>query len=116
MINKRNLTAMLLTLFLAAGFLSWGRPADAQQSTQPVATPTPVINEEKEVVKVDTETVNVLFTAQDKNRRLLLGLKPEDIRVYENGQPQQVTSFSKQIDLPLSLAIMIDTSLSQERT
>jgi len=105
----------------AAALLIGSRPADAQQSTpadagKAVPTPTPPIEEEAGVIKVDTETVNVLFTAQDKNRRLLLSLKPEDIRVYENGQVQQIASFSKQVDLPLSLAILIDTSLSQERT
>lgn len=112
-------------LILAAAFLFAGLAfvsldaALAQQTdpkTAPVPTPTPPIEEEDEVVKVDTEAVNVLFTAQDKNRRLLLDLKSEDLRVLENGQPQQIVSFSRQVDLPLSLAIMIDTSGSQERT
>ena len=121
MITKRTLIALPLVLLFVAGFFLDGTRASAQQATPADArttapTPTPTIEEEKDVITVDTETVNVLFTAQDKNRRLLLGLKPEDIRVYENGQLQQVSAFSKQIDLPLSLAILIDTSLSQERT
>lgn len=93
-------------------------PAHAQQSTEtkPVVTPTPPIEEEEEVVKVDTETVNVLFTAQDKSSKLLVNLKPEDVRLLENGEVQQITSFSRQVDLPLSLAILIDTSISQQRT
>jgi Ca-activated chloride channel family protein len=93
--------------------------ANAQQVVapkSPVPTPTPPIEEDDDVVKLETETVNVLFTAQDRNRKLLLNLRPEDIRVLENGQPQGVSSFSRQIDLPLSLAILIDTSASQERT
>ena len=79
-------------------------------------TPTPPIDEDDEVIKVDTEAVNVLFTAQDKNRRLLLTLKPTDFQIFENGQLQEVSAFSRQVDLPLSLAILIDTSMSQERT
>jgi Ca-activated chloride channel homolog len=43
-------------------------------------------------------------------------LKQEDVRIFENGQPQEISAFSRQIDLPLSLAILIDTSASQERT
>jgi VWFA-related protein len=102
-----------LVVFAAAGF----RMADAQtQPAKPVATPTPPINEEEGIVKVDTEAVNVLFTAQDKNRRLLLTLRPTDFQVFENGQLQTVSAFSKQVDLPLSLSILIDTSMSQERT
>ncbi len=96
--------------------LTISEPVDAQQSTQPVATPTPPIEEEEGVVNIDTEAVNVLFTAQDKNRRLLLGLRTEDIQIFENGQLQSIVGFSKQIDLPLSLALLIDTSVSQERT
>jgi Ca-activated chloride channel homolog len=92
---------------------------DAQQvppATKPAATPTPPVNEEEEVIKVNTDAVNVLFTAQDRNHRLLTALKPEDIKIFENGQAQEVSAFSRQVDLPLSLAILIDTSASQERT
>jgi VWFA-related protein len=105
---------LALALFSAAGF----RFADAQTQppAKPAVTPTPPIDEEEGVVKIDTEAVNVLFTAQDKNRRLLLTLKPTDIQIFENGQLQTVNSFSKQVDLPLSLSILIDTSMSQERT
>ncbi len=111
--------------FLIAAFISLAigsyiaapEHVEAQQTPeQPVATPTPPIEEEDGVIKIDTEAVNVLFTAQDRNRRLLLNLKPEDIQIYENGQLQEITAFGKQIDLPLSLAILVDTSISQERT
>ncbi|MEO8649661.1 MAG: VWA domain-containing protein, partial [Acidobacteriota bacterium] len=78
-------------------------------------TPPPVEIEDEEI-KVETEAVNVLFTAQDRNRRLLLNLKPEDVKIFENGKEQAVTAFSRQVDLPMSLAILIDTSASQERT
>jgi Ca-activated chloride channel family protein len=94
--------------------------ASAQEATPPSAaatpTPKPTIADDDEVIKIETEAVNVLFTAQDRNRRLLTNLKPEDVRILENGQPQQISAFSRQIDLPLSLAILIDTSASQERT
>jgi len=111
-----------LILLFAAAFAGFGVFGDeivsAQQATgsAPAASPTPPIEEEEEIVKVDTETVNVLFVAQDRNRKLLTTLRSEDIRVLENGQVQEITGFSRQVDLPLSLAILIDTSASQERT
>src|SRR5436305_14564048 len=85
--------------------------AQKAPAATPAATPTPkpTVSDEDEVIKIETEAVNVLFTAQDKNHRLLTNLKLEAPRILENGQPQQVVSFSRQVDLPLSLAILIDT-------
>jgi Ca-activated chloride channel homolog len=90
--------------------------AQQQTTVKPSPTATPEIEEDDEPIKIDTEVVNILFTAQDKNRRLMTDLKKEDVRILENGQPQEITYFGRQIDLPLSLAILIDTSASQERT
>lgn len=90
-------------------------PATAKAPTaSPTGTPPPI--DDNEVIKVDTDVVNVLFTAQDKNRRLLTSLRQDDISILENGKPQEIVAFSRQVDLPLSLAILIDTSASQERT
>ena len=82
----------------------------------PTATPTPTPIDDDEVIKVDSEVVNVLFTAQDRNRRLVTDLKQPDIILLEDGKPQELVTFSRQVDLPLSLAILIDTSVSQQRT
>jgi Ca-activated chloride channel family protein len=90
--------------------------AQEAQPTIPATKPTPPPSGDDDVIRVETEAVNVLFTAQDRNRRLLTNLKPEDVRILENGQPQQISAFMRQVDLPLSLAILIDTSASQERT
>jgi VWFA-related protein len=106
-------------LFAATVFLALGVPlfiASDGAEAQKAATPAPTIPEEDQIIKVETEAVNVLFTAQDRNRRLLTNLKPEDVRILENGQPQEISAFSRQIDLPMSLSILIDTSASQERT
>jgi Ca-activated chloride channel homolog len=89
---------------------------NTQKDATPEPTPPPVIVEDDDIIVVDTEVVNVLFTAQDKNRRLLTDLKETDIRLLEDGVPQNPSAFYRQIDLPLSLAILIDTSASQERT
>ena len=121
MLNLRNTVIIAAAVLLAGLGFVVSDPANAQTTGTAAAgsatpTPTPVIEEVEGIIKVDTEAVNVLFTAQDKDRRLLLSLKPEDVRILENGQPQEISAFSKQIDLPLSLSILIDTSASQERT
>ena len=88
-----------------------------------VASPSPTPRQREdlpqdsdEVVKFDTNLTNIFFTAADKNKRFISDLKAEDIRVFEDGQPQEIFTFQTNIDLPLSLAILIDTSASEERT
>ena len=104
-------------LFIGAALSNFDASKAQTNNASPSPTPPPeVIEEEEETIKIDTEVVNVLFSATDKNRRLLTTLKKEDVRILENGQPQEIVAFSRQVDLPLSLAILIDTSISQQRT
>jgi Ca-activated chloride channel homolog len=124
----RPLLLLLVSLLIAAGAAGRGLLAQDQSSNGspssnalPSPSPTPRVREEvpqdsDEVVKVETNLTNLFFTAADKNKRFISTLKAEDIRVLEDGQPQEIFTFQKNIDLPLSIAILIDTSRSEERT
>ncbi|MGH9873491.1 MAG: VWA domain-containing protein [Pyrinomonadaceae bacterium] len=82
----------------------------------PVATPTPPktpSEPEAEVIRVETDLVNSLFTATDKDRHFITSLRAPDIAVFENDVAQTVSVFERQTDRPLSLALLIDTSDSQ---
>lgn len=124
MSGSKNLTVLFVgMLFIGAALFGWNiseaqqMPSNPATQTAPTATPSPDIPvDDDEPIKIDTELVNVLFTAQDNNRRLLTDLKKEDIRILEDGQAQEIFTFSRQTDLPLSIAILIDTSQSQQRT
>lgn len=110
------MTAAAFAVWFAASERIDAQAVPPNPPSKSAPTPTPTPNPDDEIIKIDTETVNVLFTAQDRNRRLLTSLKREDIKIFEDGKEQEITDFSRQIDLPLSLAILIDTSISQERT
>jgi Ca-activated chloride channel family protein len=69
-----------------------------------------------DVVRVETNLTNVFFTAADKQKRFVSTLKKEDVRVLEDGVPQEIFAFQPNSDLPLSIAILIDCSGSEERT
>jgi VWFA-related protein len=84
--------------------------------SEPTERPNPDRETSDEVVRIDTDLTNVLFTAIDKERRFVTTLTKEDVQVLENGVPQQLFTFERETDLPLSLAVLIDTSKSQERT
>ncbi|MBA3767815.1 MAG: VWA domain-containing protein, partial [Acidobacteria bacterium] len=136
---------MLTALLLSGSALTGGVRAQQQQQQTPPATPdrtrprraadsptssqqTPqqqpaskdddavTLQDDDDVVRVATDLTNILFTAVDKQKRFITTLKREDVRVLEDGQPQEVFTFQRQTDLPLSLAIVIDTSISEERT
>jgi Ca-activated chloride channel homolog len=102
--------------------LSSAAQSDSGVRQRALPSPTPpkprdeVPQDSDEVVKVETNLTNVFFTAADKHKRFISNLKVEDIRVLEDGQPQQIFTFQQNTDLPLSLAILIDTSASEERT
>jgi VWFA-related protein len=98
-------------------------PKGSQQTPQqtPKPKPTPKADDDvtihdDEVVRVETDLTNILFTAVDKQKRFITNLRQEDVRVTEDGQPQEIFAFARQTDLPLSLAILVDTSISEERT
>jgi VWFA-related protein len=89
-------------------------PSAASQSPKEKPTPPGSPEPEAEVVRVETNLVNTVFTAVDKDRHFVTSLRPEDIRIYENDVPQPVSLFERETDRPLSLAILIDTSESQK--
>jgi Ca-activated chloride channel homolog len=126
------LCALLVATAIAFGF---GRQSLAQNPSEspnssrprrtediPQATPTPPKKEDDvtltsdDVVRVETNLTNIFFTASDKQKRFVSTLKREDVRVSEDGAPQEIFTFQPNSDLPLSLAILIDTSGSEERT
>jgi Ca-activated chloride channel family protein len=82
-------------------------------TTQPAQSQSPTGDED--VVRVDTELASILLTAVDKDKRFITSLRKEDVRVLEDNVPQDVQTFERETDLPLTLAILIDTSRSEER-
>ena len=86
---------------------STGAPA-----TAPQPKPTPP-DDQPDIVRVETDLVNTLFTAVDKEHHFITTLKAEDVAIAENDVPQTISLFERETDRPLSLAIMIDTSDSQ---
>jgi len=64
----------------------------------------------EQTITVDVDLVNVYFTVCNKKGRLIPHLGPENFAVYEDENPQVITHFSRDTDLPLTLALLIDTS------
>src|SRR5947209_18774294 len=78
-----------------------------------LAAQNPPIPEEPDTrIVVGVNRVDVLFTVSDKKGRFVTDLGKPDFEVFENKKPQNVLEFAAESDLPLRLAILIDTSNS----
>jgi VWFA-related protein len=64
-------------------------------------------------IRVQVNLVNLFATVRDKHKAIVTGLKQDDFQVYEDGQLQEITNFSAESNLPITLGILIDTSGSE---
>jgi len=65
--------------------------------------------------KVSTVVVNVPATVHNKHGQIIRDLKKEDFVLQEDGRTQEIRYFALDADLPLTLGLLVDTSLSQRR-
>ena len=61
------------------------------------------------VFKKEVEEVTLHATVVDDRQRLVTTLNKGDFVIFENGQPQKITSF-RQGDVPVALGILVDNS------
>ncbi len=54
----------------------------------------------------------MLFTVSDKKGRFVTDLNKDDFEIIESKRPQSIMEFTAETDLPLRIAILIDTSNS----
>jgi VWFA-related protein len=65
-------------------------------------------------IKSQVSLVNLFATVRDKNKRIVPNLKQEDFRISEDNQDQKIAFFSKEVALPITLALLLDTSGSEQ--
>jgi len=65
------------------------------------------------VFSSDVQVVNLLATVRNKNHEILRDLTKDDFQILENGRPQTIRYFTRESDLPLTIGLMVDTSMSQ---
>ena len=66
------------------------------------------------VIKSQVSLVNLFATVRGKNKRIVPTLKQEDFRVFEDNQDQKIAFFSREVALPITLALLLDTSGSEQ--
>jgi VWFA-related protein len=84
----------------------------AAVSAQPPASKATEGEDQKSQFTLDVTRVQLLFTVSDKKGRFVSNLAKEDFEVFEAKKPQSIVEFTAESELPLRLAILIDTSNS----
>ena len=66
----------------------------------------------QDTLKVAVDLVSVQFSVTDKHGRFVSGLTAQDFKVDEDGRRQEIRNFARENELPLTLALLVDTSPS----
>ena len=80
-----------------------GDPNGNDDTSQSVAT-----------FRQNVNLVSLYFDVRDKKNLLIPHLTRDDCQVFEDKQPQKLKNFTAEVDQPLTLGILLDTSGSQQ--
>ena len=78
-------------------------------SRVPISEVKAVIGEDKFLFKAKVEEVSLHATVTDKKKRQVMDLERDNFTVFEDGKPQEITSFRHE-DVPVAMGIVIDNS------
>ena len=95
-LSRFNVTATLVVALILSAGETWLR---CQEAT----------------IAVNVKVVTVLATVRDKHGQIVNTLNKDDFILQEDGHPEVIRYFSRESDLPLTLGLLADTSLSQRR-
>ena len=109
--GKRAIAALIACLFLTLAVSSqvW---LYSQASKNVIDGKKDKTEKNPDNLVVNVELVNVLFTVMDRKGKLVTDLDKSNLKLYEDNKLQTITNFSRETDLPLTIALVIDTSTS----
>ena len=74
-----------------------------------------VYSQQAPTFSIKVKVVNMLATVRDKHGQIIHNLTKDDFLLEEDGRPQTIRYFDQDTDLPLTLGLLVDTSMSQIR-
>jgi Ca-activated chloride channel homolog len=106
-----------LAVLLAATTLLSGQTPTPYVSTSGLALPTvsPSADTDQNdsvlTIRKRVSEVNVLFTATDRHGKFVRDLNQRDFTILDDHKPPQaIVNFRREVDLPLELGVLVDTS------
>jgi VWFA-related protein len=67
-----------------------------------------------QVIRKSVDLVSLFATVRDNHKKIVNDLKQEDFKILEDSQDQKIAFFSKEVTLPITLALLLDTSGSEQ--
>ncbi|WP_158794626.1 VWA domain-containing protein [Granulicella sp. L60] len=111
-----GLLTALAPCLSAQPFSAQQSAAPAPASSQPPASSqTPAPSSNVSTLSVDARLVNLPVVVRDKKGALIQNLTKADFVLQVDSKPQTIRYFDKDTDLPLTLGLLVDTSLSQRK-
>ena len=86
------------------------------KSTKKISESTPATEDQPvTTMSVQVKVVNVFATTRDRHGKIVNTLGKDNFTLTEDGRPQVIRYFARETDLPLTLGLLVDTSMSQRR-
>ena len=98
-----------IRLFASVAAMALAFPASPQSQNQQTQA-----QGQAPVIKAEVNLVNIFATVRDKNKRIVTDLKQDDFKVFEDGHEEKISFFSKEMQLPITLGLLLDTSGSEQ--
>jgi len=105
------LTVRFLSRFTGVFILLFPGVMLGQQASSAAASPP--ADQPNSTFSANVKVVNVLATVRDKHGKILSSLTKDDFALDEDAHPVTIQYFSRETDLPLTLGLLVDTSMSQ---
>ncbi|MGI8495661.1 MAG: VWA domain-containing protein [Pyrinomonadaceae bacterium] len=88
-----------------------GSGGKVQSSEQTSTADAASVEDENEVIRVETNLVTFPVSVLDRDGRFLSGLKQSDFQIFEDGAPQKIEYFAS-IEQPFTVVLLLDVSPS----
>src|SRR5580692_64784 len=129
--SKITFATLALSIFvILLGSISWGQnQQESQPPPQPPASPKPSTPptapqsqsqqqappQSQSKISTEVKLVTVYAAVRDKHGKIIPNLNQSDFALQEDARPQTIKYFARESDLPLTLGLLVDTSLNQRR-
>ena len=105
---RRFLTGLVIVLALSG--LAVGQRGQKPATPAPRQVAPGGSSGDDQTLSINVDLVNILFPVVDRKGKFVTNLKKEDFKVFEDDKVQAITNFTSESDLPLTMALLVDTS------